>query len=657
MANGMEALYVGSSGLRSAQNAINTSANNLANVNTEGYVRQQVLFADKHYNTFAYAAVSTQKVGLGVGIGDIVHARDIFLDKTYRSEAGRQAYYSAYYNAIDEVQSLYQELEGTAFKDVLMGSGSERDTNSSLWSAFEMLAEDPSDATNQSLVIQRSNLLLTRANAIYSSLSTYQSQINIQISNDIDRVNELGKQIYELNLQIQSIEGGGVETAYDLRDARDTALDELGALVNMSYSEDATGIVTVKVEGQYFVDEAHLYKVGKQIDRSTGYVNAYWPYLSNEANGQYTNLFDFSIPISSENNTDIGEIKALIQARGEGVKNFAYLEGADPVTYANTIGMSVMEESEAQLDVLIHGIASQINDILAPNTRATFEVRTENPDGTYSITQYKNVKVLDEANCRLGSDLQIPPRELFTRVGVPERYTEVTDTSGKTWYIYNEEDTFDCKTVNLAGKDYQIWDETKGNGYFTRIEYDANGVELRSEEGPYEQWTTKDNQKYIKQFISGKMYYVFNSEYALDTSTQYTLKSLGVNDELENQADLFPHLTKDTHEIDYGMGAQISDLWTTKSIKIYPGSAATFSFSEYYTEMIGGIASAGSTYESTATTLDSSVSAIDNKRLQVTGVSTDEELASMIKYQNAYNAASRYIQTVSDMIELLVTNL
>ena len=134
MANGMEALYVGSSGLRSAQNAINTSANNLANVNTAGYVRQQVLFADKNYNTFAYAAVSTQKVGLGVGIGDIVHARDVFLDKTYRSEAGRQAYYSSYFNAIDEVQSLYQELEGTAFKDVLMGSGSDRDSNSSLCS-------------------------------------------------------------------------------------------------------------------------------------------------------------------------------------------------------------------------------------------------------------------------------------------------------------------------------------------------------------------------------------------------------------------------------------------------------------------------------------------------------------------------------------------
>ena len=220
---------------------------------------------------------------------------------------------------------------------------------------------------------------------------------------------------------------------------------------------------------------------------------------------------------------------------------------------------------------------------------------------------------------------------------------------------------YDCKTVNLAGNDYRIWDESKGNGYVVRTDYevDANGdpVPLRSEEGPYEQWDSKENQKYIKQFIAGKSYYVLNPEYELDTSTQYTLQSLGVNDDLENQSYLCPHLTRDTNEIDYAMGAEISDLWTTKTLQIYPGSAATFSFSEYYTEMIGGIASAGSTYESTATTLDSSTSAIDNQRLQVTGVSTDEELASMIKYQNAYNAASRYIQSVSDMIELLVSGL
>ena len=107
MANGMEGLFVGNSGLHAAQNAINNSANNIANVNTKGYVRQQVVMADAGYNFFKSAAVSDQRMGLGVSIGEIVHARDVFLDKSYREEAGRQAYYDAYANAIEEVQSMY----------------------------------------------------------------------------------------------------------------------------------------------------------------------------------------------------------------------------------------------------------------------------------------------------------------------------------------------------------------------------------------------------------------------------------------------------------------------------------------------------------------------------------------------------------------------
>ena len=49
MANGFGSLYVGASGLQNAQNALNTTANNLANVDTKGYVREQVRFADKNY--------------------------------------------------------------------------------------------------------------------------------------------------------------------------------------------------------------------------------------------------------------------------------------------------------------------------------------------------------------------------------------------------------------------------------------------------------------------------------------------------------------------------------------------------------------------------------------------------------------------------------
>ena len=51
MANGFGSLYVGASGLQTQQNALNVVANNLANVNTKGYVRQQVVFADRNYTS------------------------------------------------------------------------------------------------------------------------------------------------------------------------------------------------------------------------------------------------------------------------------------------------------------------------------------------------------------------------------------------------------------------------------------------------------------------------------------------------------------------------------------------------------------------------------------------------------------------------------
>lgn len=650
MANGMEGLYIGNAGLLTAQNAINTVANNIANVNSKGYVRQQVILTDNPYNFVKSAAIGNQTVGLGVSMGEIVHARDNFLDKSYRIEASRQAYYDSYHGAIDEVQGLYQELDGEAFKDVLTG-------DSSLWTAFQQLAQDPSDSVNQNMVIQKSNLLLTRANAIYSSLSKYQSQINVQISNDIDRANELGKEIEKLNHEIQAIEAGGFETAYDLRDARDNDLDELSALLNITYEEDLTGIVRVKAEGQYFVDETKCYPIGKQTDRATGFITPYWPYLSNESTGSYFNLFDFSQGVSTEANTDLGEIKALIQARGNVMENYTAIEGVDADVYSATTGLSIMEQSQAQVDQLIHGITTAINDIVCPNTTASFDYKVTNTDGSYTIYSYHDIKVLDEENCNTGADGKLPPNEIFTRVGT-ERYTAIKAEDGHTYYVYNAEDIDDSKTLNVAGTKLRVWDSSKGNGTVTVTNYKSDGtVDGKPVIGlPYEQYDTEKTPKYKEIFVSGKSYYVLNEDYSFDSSTQYTLSSLGVNDTLESQITLFPY-QKRNGEIDYAMGKRLADVWNQNIVTLYPNSSAKFSFSDYYTEMIGGIASLGSTYQTTSETLYNSCTALDNQRLQVTGVSADEELVSMVKFQNAYNAASRYIQVVSEMIEQVVTSM
>ena len=70
-----------------------------------------------------------------------------------------------------------------------------------------------------------------------------------------------------------------------------------------------------------------------------------------------------------------------------------------------------------------------------------------------------------------------------------------------------------------------------------------------------------------------------------------------------------------------------------------------------------GSATIANVYGATASSLEGTVSAVNNQRQQVIGVSSDEELTYMIKFQNAYNASSRFINVVDEMIEHLITKL
>lgn len=571
MANGMGSLYIGASGLRSSQTAINTTANNLANVNTTGYVRQQVLFGDKTYLTYGKAAVSKQQAGLGVSIADVVHTRDTFLDRSYRTESGRQSFYAACYSTTSEVETYFQEMEGQAFQDNL----------EDFWAAFQEFEKDPSDSINQNLVMQKASLFLSRTKSVYSSLQSYQTNINTQISDNIDRINELGKTIFTLNQKISAVEAGGVETAMSLRDERDNALDELATYATIDYKELSDGTVKVKLEGVDFVDEAHAFQIAKKVDDLTGFITPYWPQMSDTNRNEYSEVFNYNVDISSEYNTDVGGLKALIMQRGDHYANYSDIEGMSQEAYNDTTGMSVMLVIEAQLDQLFHNIVTSINDTICPNIESDKVINGIDENGN-AVTLPAGTKILDTANCAVGADGKIPPEELFTRTGC-DRYTKVTGADGTTYYVYNEEDTG-------------------------------------------------------------------------DTSKMYTTRSLSVNAEIMDQPSRLAHLTQEG-KVAYSFAQTLAAVWEKSEITLSPNSTGTCTFGEYYAQMIGELGTVGSVYDSTSTTLEGTATAIDNKRTQVTGVSSDEELTNMIKYQNAYNAASRYINVVSEMIDVLLTGL
>ncbi len=81
------------------------------------------------------------------------------------------------------------------------------------------------------------------------------------------------------------------------------------------------------------------------------------------------------------------------------------------------------------------------------------------------------------------------------------------------------------------------------------------------------------------------------------------------------------------------------------------------SFLTYYNSLVSQVANSGDVYNSIKEAQDLTVSSVTAAREQIVGVSTDEELQFMIMFQNAYNASSRYINVVSEMLEHLVSAL
>ena len=371
-------LYVGVSGLQMGQNALNTTAHNMSNMDTIGYTRQQVQQGTRIYNTISTSAsaVSYQQVGLGVNYSQVKQVRDYFLDRTYRRESGRSAFYDVSLSAVEEIEDLLQELQGEAFADSI----------ENLWSAVQELAKDPGNSVNQGVFVQRCNEFLTRGKAVYTGLCEYQDNLNYKISQQVDTINAYGKRIAELNREILKIEGGKIEKANDLRDERNQLIDELSAMGYIDCRTDADGNVLIQFEGKTFVKSDSANEIALYQDEETGFYTPYWKQLAETktVNGIETvditgaTLFNMNQTISTDRNTDIGALKSMLFARGDKRATFKDLEDAQ--TYDREISQSIIMNIQAEFDRLMHDVAVGINKVLKDAADAE---TAKNPATTY----------------------------------------------------------------------------------------------------------------------------------------------------------------------------------------------------------------------------------------------------------------------------------
>lgn len=643
MANGMAGLFIGTTGLKTAQTALNTTAHNLSNINTSGYTRQQVTFSDTQYvRVNTNDKVSSPDYGLGVAVSEVRRIRDQFIDQAYRNENSRLGFYESQYKAIEEIEDQFGEMQGVTYESYLIN----------LYNSVNELAKNPTSTVARSSLIQNATAFIEKSENVYKGLKDYQTTLNTQVKNMVDSINKLGDKIYTLNKKISKIESTGIEDANDLRDERDAAIDELSKYIDITYYENDSKEVVISAEGIPFITMGELAKMDTRVVEGTNLVIPTWP-------GYERDVYDLSTEASNVEDTDKGELKGLLIARGNMVVDYtvvpeapsssdydmntadgraayqeAYNKYSKAQEYYNTnIEPSAILSAMAGFDKLVNGIVEKINNILCPEKS---EVRN-NPymaaDGT-------------EIQADIYTYNSVSQQVLFDRYG---REVTGTDNGDGTYSFSSGEKLY----MSFGGTEVPIDSYT-----YSMLDMDKTGYGMDDDKTVgTELFSRKGTDRYIKTTDdSGKTIYIRNNLNETDYESLYKLGNLQINPEAAQNVGKIPLSTVQGKE-DFDRAKELVDAWDEKFASLNPDTYAKSDFMTFYNNFIGEYATLGKAlgnYVSNQTTM---VDGYDNQRLQSEGVSSDEELEKMIKYQQAYNAASRYVNVVNQMLEHLVTSL
>lgn len=635
----------GVAGLHTAQSGLNTTAHNLANTKTPGYTRQQNIQKDAYYQLFQTTEKATMQIGYGTSVAAIRQIRDQFLDREYRTESGRLSFYEVQQTTAYEVYDIFGEMEGVEFNDAL----------NTMWETIEELSTNPESITNRQLFITQAEAFLEKATNAYQALRDYQTNLNTQIQEQVKSINKIADEIGQLNLKIAKAEAGGTENANDYRDRRNYLMDELSKYTYFDYYEQSTGMVTIRINNAPLVEDTNVYHMACEKIKLDNYDDTTGQYNNSATTQMYKvvwqksgfgDVYDLDKAYSREDNSDTGSLLGLLTARGQKYGYYTDIpvkeDYVSDLTYAqavkdynNTVGNCLLERAEAQLDLLVNKVVKAINDAFAPNVdlsqyasqdgagNAITEITSTDGSTTIDLT---GVKVLDANRCPVGADDDYTiGTELFVRKAQPERY-QVYEVSGP---VYITDDSGNQVAVTKAVP-----------------VVDANGNPVLDANG---------DATYTYQL------YVYNEENKNDVNSLYTLQNLEINKKVQENYSYLPVMGNPDagmiNTYDQDLYNNMLAKWYAKDTMLDPNTLATYGTNDLYTAMVGAMGTLGSVWDSEVTNQESLLQSVEDKRQQISGVSTDEEMVSLLKYQHAYNAASRYITVIDSMLEHIISRL
>lgn len=396
------AIQGSSNALRVNQVGLQVVGNNIANVNTPGYIRQELVQTPAR----GFKA-GDLIIGQGVQAVGIQQKLDSFVIDRLRQTQSQLSYQEQLEGTNSQIESLINELTDKDFSSNL----------SRFANAFQDVANQPGSDSVRTLAISRGQELATQLRSLSKSVDDISSRNKSEISAAATDINRIVKSIAKLNQRIVEIEGGSLSNsdAVGLRDERLKALDELATFVDTTVSEEPTGAVTVFVGGDYLVSNGipREVKAGFSTDGPNSSLEIRLVDTDvglKVTGGKVKGLYETANTATSSGfkgkldslASDVIRVVNRLHSQGQGLKGVGIATGETVVK--NTFGP--IEQSNPNLDIDNGSFVIEVKDGKTGKTK-TFDILVRQqglPSDTTVLQLATSIDGIDGISARITND-------------------------------------------------------------------------------------------------------------------------------------------------------------------------------------------------------------------------------------------------------------
>jgi flagellar hook-associated protein 1 FlgK len=673
----MSILSVGTRALQTSQLGIDITGQNVSNADVDGYSRKRINQATMYCFDSTYG-----QMGLGARVVNIERMRNVFLDEQIRKQNSEVGYFA-------QVNSTFNRMEAILCEPSDLGIMHYMDE---FFDSWENLANNPKDISARTMVRTNAQMMIDNFHKAAAELANLREQKNEEIPVHVARINQISYEIMNLNKEVATVEIGD-QNANDSRDRREVLLKELSQLIDITVVENTMGQVTVTTGGNVlvapsYVQNLEVITVSREMDDGTiirdmgiRFSDTRLDFIP--AGGQLRGLIDSRDVYIPEYQAKLDELAAAVIK----AVNDLHVQGYNLMGHSgfNFFDASVFEKKDERTG------KSTVPPTYLPkyNTAATIRLAPE------ILQDVQNIAAASEQqSISRGMPLTVKPAisSRTTQINI-----DVADViAGTRMRFYTDGPILDTYKVTVTddggvelvrGTDYEVYEATgeivlmnpSYAGQRLSINYKVENQVGKDPAYKYGmepvQLVREDDQNTPARNIIANSVTVRvvtkNGNLLSPSDPQRLVLKEGVDYMIDYTFGTFQMLHNGYDGEEFSIDFQyylggfkgpddntnaiaLSRLRTSLTMTPDGIGNPTATFTEYFSSVEGRLGLNTLQSDSNLQTRIFLTEQYETQQESISGVSLDEEMANLIRYQHTYTAAARLITTVDQMLEVLL---